>query len=253
MCPYFLLIICSLNGRLSKLFSKSCVWEHGGQHMSVKQNVHSTVSLRLSEWFSWTKQAQLPDQPPAEPDGCHHIRSGVRISICPWRWETGHYLQKLVKSRTIPNMPWWKVQLWCHTLPSRASLPLKLSSGVCVFLSFFKKTNSSISLHPPSSHPPQVVCSALSSPVWITDWCPRLQVKVTEVHYWIIFALLSLLPSAWPLLVDVVGALQGALSANALKTWMCVHVVCVIPLFYFILWNKTNIMWTQAHTLHSYN
>lgn len=99
---------------------------------------------------------------------------------------------------------------------------------VCVPLSFFKKS-SSISLHPPSSHPPQVVCGAQSSTVWINDWCSRLQVKVTEVHYWIIFALLSLLPSAWPLLVDVVGALQGTLSANALKTWMRVHVVCLIP------------------------
>lgn len=95
---------------------------------SNSQNVHSTVSLGLSEWFS-----------PAEPDGCHHIWSGVRISICPWRWETGHYLQKLVKSRTIPNTLLWKVQLWCHTLLSRASLPLMLSSGVCmcVSLSFF--------------------------------------------------------------------------------------------------------------------
>lgn len=99
--------------------------------------------------------------------------------------------------------------------------------------------NSSISLHPPSSHPPQVVCSVLSSTAWINDWCSRPQVKVRKVHYWIISALLSLLPSAWLLLVDVVEALEGTLFTNALKTrthvCVCVSRVSCRCLYVFSL------------------
>lgn len=91
--------------------------------------------------------------------------------------------------------------------------------------------NSSISLHPPSSHCPQVACSVLSSTAWINDWCSRPQVKVRKVHYWIISALLSLLPSAWLLLVDVVEALEGTLFAKALKTWTRVCFVCILHMY----------------------
>lgn len=148
-----------------------------------------------------------------------------------WWWK---YLWK-VESRIIPNIHLWKVPSnVTHTLVniySTASLPLILS-----FLCF--SPNSSISLHPPSSHPPQVVCSVLSSTVWINDWCSRPQVKVRKVHYWIISALLSLLPSAWPLLADVVEALEGTLFANALKTWthmcVCVNPSCVCMFVFFV-------------------
>lgn len=91
--------------------------------------------------------------------------------------------------------------------------PLVILLHVCAFIYLFPTK-----IHPfLFIHPPQVVCSVLSSTVWINDWCFRPQVKVRKVHYWIISALLSLLPSAWLLLVDAVEALEGTLSANALK------------------------------------
>lgn len=129
---------------------------------------------------------------------------------------------------------------------------------LCVCVCFFKP-NSSISLHPPSSHPPQVVCRVQSSTVWINDWCSRPQVKVRKVHYWIIPALLSLLPSAWLLLVDVVEALEGTLFANALKTWTPVCASRVSWMFFFFVckdvssnpnWHNMN-LYIQQRTVHT--
>lgn len=65
----------------------------------------------------------------------------------PPRWCENLYLSpitgpnvgstKLVKSGTIPETQPWKVQLQCHTLASRASLPIMLSSRVCVCVFLF--------------------------------------------------------------------------------------------------------------------
>lgn len=74
------------------------------------------------------------------------------------------------------------------------------------------------------------MCSVLSSTAWINDWCSRPQVKVREVHYWIISALLSLLPSAWLLLVDVVEALEG--TPFLLMHWN-MNACCVNPVRMF--------------------
>ena len=144
------------------------------------------------------------------------------------REQGGRYLWKLNKSRTIPNIhPWKSSPLLSHTITNtQQSLPPTHTILWCF------SPNSSISLHPPSSHHPQVVCSVLSSTAWINDWCSRPQVKVRKVHYWIISALLSLLPSAWLLLVYVVEALEGTLFANVLKTCVCVCVcVCVFRVY----------------------
>lgn len=156
----------------------------------------SSESLMCDQWHP--PVASLPQQ-----SWCKDLRS---LPTSSWweSWTVGFWRQ-LVKSRIISSIHQWKVPPNVTT-PTHctAVLPLTLS-----FLCF--SPNSSISLHPSSSHPPQVVCSVLSSTAWINDWCSRPQVKVREVHYWIISALLSLLPSACLLLVDVFEALEGTL------------------------------------------
>lgn len=91
------------------------------------------------------------------------------------------------------------------------------------------------------------MCSAVSGTAWINDWCSRPQVKVREVHYWIISGLLSFLPYAWLLLFDVVELLEGTLYLC--ETWTCVCSVCVHARARCAAWGCMLLVWKEFCTI----
>lgn len=142
------LIISSLNGYLSKLFYKSNVWEHGGQHISVQQSECSFHSVSQASRLiplnyagtscqSSLQQNQLAAitskvvwESPSLPEG------GKQAIICkslsnPEQFPTCHCESSaLVSHATITSLSPTYAILWCVC--------------VCVFLFLFFFLNTLI-------------------------------------------------------------------------------------------------------------